>query len=261
MQPSFFDSHCHFDFSAFDSDRDAVWRECARQGVRGLLVPGVTARQWPVAAQLCHKLPGLVWAAGFHPWWLPDTGIEQSRRHLLAALDDTLCVAVGECGLDKIIDTSLARQMEFLHMQLEVASECNKPVIIHCRKAHHELLPLLKKHALPQGGVIHAFSGSPELASQYWSLGFYLGIGGTITYPRARKTRNAVCQLPLEALLLETDAPDMPLSGRQGQRNSPEYLPQVAEVLAQLRGETLARVAEQTRLNAARLFGAVVSDG
>src|SRR5690606_13153989 len=130
-------------------------------------------------------------------------------------------------GLDANIDASMALQLLVLRAQLEVAAKCDKPVILHCVKAHNQLLEALDTSGVKRG-VIHAFSGSSELAEQYWRRGFYLGIGGTITYERALKTRRAVQQLPLEALLLETDAPDMPMAGKQGERNSPEYLPEVA---------------------------------
>ncbi|RYZ90248.1 MAG: TatD family deoxyribonuclease, partial [Moraxellaceae bacterium] len=134
------------------------------------------------------------------------------------------------------------------------AQDIAMPLIIHCRKAHNELLQQLKHYHFEAGGVIHGFSGSYDMAMQYWSMGFRLGIGGTITYERANKTRQAVKRLPLESLVLETDAPDMPLHGKQGEPNSPVNIIAIAQMLANLRGESLEIIAAQTTLNAQQLF-------
>lgn len=258
MTSLFFDSHCHFDFAAFDEDRDTVWRACNARGIAALLVPGVSPVQWADAARLCRDYVGLMYGAGVHPWWVGEVyagGFDKAalQAQINAELDKPWCKAVGECGLDAHIETPMALQQQVLAAQLAVAAECDMPVILHCVKAHNEMLQMLDASGVKRG-VVHAFSGSPELAQQYWRRGFYLGIGGTITYERARKTRTAVQELPLEALLLETDAPDMPLAGRQGERNSPEYLPEIAKVLAELRGESLEKVAEVATANARALF-------
>lgn len=253
----FFDSHCHFDFSDFDSDRDTIWQQCQAQGVTKMLVPGVAPEQWQKAAQLSAKHQGIYCAAGIHPWWIKDLSAgdcDSIERRLREALAEPKCVAVGECGLDAMIETSLAEQLKVFNRHLQLASELQMPLIIHCRKAHNELLVALKKYSLPSGGVIHGFSGSIEMAENYWSLGFRLGIGGTITYERAYKTREAVKLLPIAAIVLETDAPDMPLQGGQGQRNSPQNIPLVARDLAEIRGESLAAIAYHTTQNACRLF-------
>jgi len=272
----FFDSHSHFDFAAFAADRSAVWQACNRQGVTRLLMPGVAPAQWQTAAQLCAQYSGLFYAAGIHPHWLAQqTWLQKNAAGLLtpaaqekiiALISDEItqstnagnarCVAVGECGLDNLIATPMELQQQVLITHIEAANQLQQPLIVHCVKAHNELIALLKKHRAHHGGVIHAFSGSYEVAQQYTALGFYLGIGGTITYERAKKTRAAVTKIPLDFLLLETDAPDMPLAGKQGARNSPEYIPQVAQVLAELRGVSLSDVAAVTTNNSLRLFGA-----
>ena len=162
---------------------------------------------------------------------------------------------MGECGLDGTIVTPLAQQVPFFKAQLALAAERSLPVIVHAHGAHNEVLQCLKAQPRLCGGVIHGFSGSPELALQYWRQGFSVGVGGTITYERAKKTRRAIEQLPWEALLLETDAPDMPLSGHQGEPNSPLRLPEIAEALAQLRGVEVAEVAAMTTRNTRRVFG------
>lgn len=273
----FFDSHCHFDFTAFAADRSALWQICNSQGVTRLLMPGVAPEQWQQAAQLCTQYRGLFYAAGIHPHWLAQqtwlqktaTGLltPAAQEKIIALISDEItqsihagaghCVAVGECGLDNLIATPMELQQQVLITHIEAANQLQKPLIVHCVRAHNELIALLKKHRAHHGGVIHAFSGSYEVAQQYTALGFYLGIGGTITYDRAQKTRAAVTKIPLDFLLLETDAPDMPLAGKQGARNSPEYIPQIAQVLAALRGISLSDVTAATTNNALRLFKCV----
>lgn len=270
----FFDSHCHFDFIEFNADRASLWQACKSKGVTHLLMPGVTPDQWQTAAQLCSQYSGLFYAAGIHPHWIEqqpwfktdtDNLLDGVIREKIAALihheflpsanvNAARCVAVGECGLDKMISTSLVLQQQLLAIHIGVANQLQKPLIVHCVKAHNELIAVLKKHKPKWGGVIHAFSGSYEIAQEYVGLGFYLGVGGTITYERAQKTRAAVTKIPLDWLVLETDAPDMPLQGKQGQRNSPEYIPQIAQVLADLRGLTTQEIAGATSRNALRLF-------
>ncbi|GGY75324.1 deoxyribonuclease [Cellvibrio zantedeschiae] len=253
----FFDSHCHFDFAIFDHDRDLVWSECNALGLNSMLVPGVAPSQWEKAAQVADKNLHIYLGVGLHPWWI-EKEFAQNFNMLKQQLADNLslkkCVAIGECGLDAGIETPLEVQHQVLDVHLQLAHETKMPVIIHCVKAHNELLQQLKKYQLPAGGVIHAFSGSYEMATQYWSMGFRLGIGGTITYERANKTRNAVKQLPLDAILLETDAPDMPLNGKQGQRNSPVNIIAIAQTLADLRAESIEHVATHTTTNTRQLF-------
>lgn len=250
-----FDTHCHFDFEVFDEDRDQVWERCRQAGLTRLMIPGITPEQWPRAQALVARYPGLCFSAGLHPWWLDSRAGQGWEASLAQALEHPGCVAVGECGLDKLIETPVSEQEAVLERQLAVAQQMRLPVILHCVRTHNELIRLLKRYPLERGGIIHAFSASPEIARTYWDMGFYLGVGGTVTYERAHKTRQALASMPLEALLLETDAPDMPLCARQGERNSPEYLPEVARVLADLRSEPVDRVIRQTTQNALRVFG------
>jgi len=164
-------------------------------------------------------------------------------------------VAIGEIGIDGAIDTSLKAQQSLFEAQLEMASEQSLPVILHHHRSHHLLLESIKRSRFTQGGVIHAFSGSEQVARQYIDVGFKLGIGGTITYSRAQKTRQTVANIPLQHLLLETDAPDMPMSGRQGARNEPQFIGEVVAALADLHGITPEAVIEQTTANYFALFG------
>lgn len=256
------DTHCHFDFDDFDKDREEIWRQCHSNGITTMVIPGVEPKQWQRMADLSESMPGLYYSIGLHPCWLDSylpqkswqTELPHLRQLLLDATENSACIAIGECGLDQYIDGHAAQQEAVLTCHLEAARECDLPVILHCRRAHNDLLRLLKNHPVPRGGVVHAFSGSREMAEQYWAMGFYLGVGGTITYERANKTRNAIRALPLEALILETDAPDMPLCGHQGKRNSPGNIPSIGATLAELRGESLTEIARQTTDNARRLF-------
>lgn len=258
----FFDTHCHFDFDDFDNDRDEVWAECRRRGIRHMLIPGVQPEQWPRMQSLCSTQVGIYFAAGLHPCWL-DSNIQQEQQAkqldqlqhaLLEIAKSETCIAIGECGLDQYIDGDEELQEVVLCRQLEIAQQVEKPVILHCRRAHNLMLRCLKQFPLERGGILHAYSGSFEQAEQYWKMGFFLGIGGTITYERANKTRGAVKNLPLSALVLETDAPDMPLNGCQGKRNSPLKIIDVAYALAELRGDSVAEIAKQTTFNAKQLF-------
>jgi len=249
------DSHCHFDFPDFDQDRELIWEQCRQLGVAALVIPGVYPEQWSVARLHSETLANVYFAVGLHPWWLDKVQQLGSIAELMRGeLEHPRCIAIGECGLDKVIAAPFDWQKQAFEQQLALACERNKPLIIHVRKSHAETLALLK-HAQPQkGGVIHGFSGSLEIAEAYWKLGFYLGVGGTITYERASKTRQAIAAMPLEALVLETDAPDMPLQGKQGERNSPLYLPEVGQALADLKQLPLTDIIQQTTDNSCRLF-------
>lgn len=256
----FFDTHCHFDFEDFDADREELWRNCRAQGVRHMLIPGVAPDQWPRVQALCQANSGIYFATGLHPCWLQGNitldakQLDALKNALRQQAQSAQCIAIGECGLDQYIDGDAALQEAVLASHLEIAQECGKPVILHCRRAHNALLRWLKKNPLKQGGILHAYSGSREQAEQYWQMGFYLGIGGTISYERANKTRTAVKELPLEALVLETDAPDMPLYGHQGKRNTPLHILDVARILADLRNQPFEQIARQTTFNAKKLF-------
>ncbi len=253
-----FDSHCHFDFDAFEHKQASIWQECQQQGINKLVIPGVEPAQWSKAHHLSQTLPGVYVAFGLHPWWVEK--ISESPQQFQQTLMSWLashpeCVALGECGLDGGISLATEQQQAYLDVQLQLACEYQLPAILHGYKAHNPLLQSLKRFNLPRGGVIHGFSGSLELALSYWRMGIRIGVGGSVTYPRANKTRKAVSQLPLQAIVLETDAPDMPLYGFQGNPNTPLRLVGVAEALAELRPESLSQIREQTTRNSCELFG------
>ena len=251
------DSHCHLDFEPFDEDRTLVIQRCLAQGIDGLLIPGVAASQWARLIELCDTSANLHFALGIHPYF-----IESAKPADLNELDDLLSMhkgkvkAVGEIGLDfhLVDEDGQKKQMDFFESQLKLATKHQLPVVLHHRKSHNQIIQTLKQQRFGFGGTVHAFSGSLQQANSYIELGFKLGIGGTITYPRALKTRDVVAKISLQHLLLETDSPDMPIHGKQGQRNSPEFLAEIAEHVAQLTGASLEQVMEQTHINTVELF-------
>lgn len=247
------DSHCHLDAAEFAADRDAVLARARAAGVIAQVVPAIRLADFAELRELCAQHVELHPAYGLHPMYLAD----HAPTHL-GALRDWLAresaVAVGECGLDHYLPgLDPARQRELFAGQLCLAREFDLPVIVHARHAVDEVIALLRRHA-PLRGVVHSFGGSAEQARQLWNMGFLIGLGGPITYERARRLRALAATMPLEYLLLETDAPDQPLASHRGQRNEPAHLVEVAQVVAQLRGIDVSEVAAATRSNAQRLF-------
>lgn len=251
--PTIVDTHCHLDLEAFDDDRDSVLQRARNKGVRDLVIPGVTASRWPALLACCEQDPGLHAALGLHPVFL-DAHSPGDIDTLNAALDANKPVAIGEIGLDFAHrELDRARQIALLEQQLEIAGKRHLPVILHVRKAHDEMLRLLKNHDIP-GGTVHAFNGSIQQGMNYAEMGFKLGFGGMLTFERSSRLRGLAKKLPGEALVLETDAPDLTVASHQGERNSPEYLPEVLHALAEIRGEAPGIVANYTTENARTVF-------
>jgi TatD DNase family protein len=249
-----FDSHCHLDAPEFDPDRDAVVARARAAGVAGQLVPAIDAASWDGIAALCARHPGLHPAWGLHPMLL-DRHRPEHLEQLRARVEADRPRAIGECGLDFFIEGLDPQvQRNYFRAQLEIARDFALPVVVHARRALEEVTATLRKVG-GLTGVVHSFSGSPEQARQLFELGFHLGLGGPVTYERARRLHAVVRSMPLERLLLETDAPDQPVAGHQGQRNEPCRLVQVAEAIAGLRGEPVEAIAAATTANACRLFG------
>ncbi|MCW8107393.1 TatD family hydrolase [Alteromonas ponticola] len=249
------DSHCHLDLPAFESDLHSVVKQSEDAGVKRFLVPGTTPKGWKRQLAIRQSFPQCDLAFGHHPYFLTEIekdGISTLKRWIKA--HRSACIALGEIGLDATVNTPMETQQALFLAQLELAQYYELPVILHHRKTHHLLIEGLKQLKFAHGGIIHAFSGSMQVAQQYIEMGFSLGIGGTITYPRARKTRQAVAELSLDHMVLETDSPDMPMQGRQGQRNAPAYIGDVAQALAELKTTSKAKVCAQTTNNYLRLF-------
>jgi len=249
------DSHCHLDFQDFDTDRDEVLRHAVRAGVRHIVIPGVRAATWADLLDLCRHRPNLFPALGLHPYFI-HAHQTSDLDWLAAQLDAHPQAVVGEIGLDATCSDIHQQRMLFT-AQVELACEYSRPVVVHHRKTQSELLQVLKKYRdkLPEiPGVIHAFSGSYEQAKAWADLGFKLGVGGTLTYERAQKTRAALTQIASNSLVLESDAPDMPLAGYQGQRNEPRRIREVLTVLASLRQEPETKLADVLWNNTCELF-------
>lgn len=249
-----FDTHCHLDVEEFDADRKAVL-ECARAaGVSRLVVPAIAASGWDELLCLCRNHSALYPALGMHPVFCGqhrDEHVGQLRDYVIRERP----VAIGEIGLDFFIpEPDRQRQLELFEAQLAIAEEFQLPVLVHVRKAHDQVLMSLKKYSL-SGGIAHAFNGSMQQAEQYMELGFCFGFGGMLTYERSKKIRKLAAELPLEHIVLETDAPDMTTASHHGERNSPEFLPEVLASLAEVRGESAESLAAATTTNACRLFG------
>ncbi|OGT21219.1 MAG: DNAase [Gammaproteobacteria bacterium RBG_16_57_12] len=243
------DTHCHLDVSDFNADRDVILARCRALGITRIIVPAVDAEGWPQLLALCRRQPGLYPALGLHPLYI-DKHTDQHLADLERRLSGNNVVAVGEIGLDYFVEpTDKNRQQALFEAQLALARTANLPVLLHVRKAHDQVLATLRRLRV-RGGIAHAFNGSRQQADQYLALGFKLGFGGMLTYERASRIRALARQLPLEALVLETDAPDMAVSAHQGERNSPEYLPDCLKALAELREEPVEQLAVQTTRNA-----------
>lgn len=248
------DSHCHLDASEFDPDRSAVIARAQAAGVSTQVVPAVDAAGWPKLREVCSRDPGLFPAYGLHPMYL-----EAHRPEHLSLLREWIererPVAVGECGLDYFVE-GLDRdaQSRYFEGQLQLAREFELPVIVHARRAVDAAIAAIRKVGKLRG-VVHSYSGSVDQARQLWGLGFMIGLGGPVTYERANRLRTLAATMPIEHLLLETDAPDQPDAGIRGQRNEPARLRDVLHVIAGLRGELPEQLAQTTTANARRLFG------
>ncbi|HDZ8856419.1 TatD family hydrolase [Aeromonas dhakensis] len=249
------DTHCHLDFPVFDSERAALLAECRQLGVGEYIIPAVGEENWGRVMALAAEHDGISYALGVHPWYVGgQTPAVLTRLQQRLAERPRGLVAVGECGLDLRSHVPQEGQLEMFEAQIELAKEHELPLIVHSVRANDTVAKILRRLRPACGGVIHAFSGSLQQAEAFWQLGFRLGIGGVISFERANKTREAVRDMPLEALLLETDAPDMPLQGQQGAPNTPANLPIIAQLLADLRQQPLAHVASVLHESTLRTF-------
>ncbi len=278
--PVWIDTHCHLDAPEFAGDVAPVRAQAAAQGVAHCVLPTVEVSNFNTVRDLAHQF-GDSYALGIHPLYVPraqeeDLGVLDAA--LTIARSDPRCVAVGEIGLDYFVpqlqqSPQRERQELFYLAQLRLARKHDLPVILHVRRSADRLLRGLRETPV-QGGIAHAFNGSLQQAQAFLKLGFKLGFGGAVTFERALQLRRLATQLPLDAIVLETDAPDIPphwlyttaqqrAAGQPPGRNAPGELPRIAQVVAQLRGlttEALAEACWQNALSAlpglARLEGA-----
>lgn len=251
---SLVDSHVHLDDAAFAVDRDAVLARALQADISTMIIPAVDAESWPRIRTLCTNHAQLHPAYGLHPMFLQHHAPAHVEA-LSSWLKDNPAVAVGEIGLDFHVDgLDHELQRTYFTQQLHIARERDLPVIVHARGALEEVSLTLRRTGSLRG-VVHSFSGSEKQAERLWEIGFHLGIGGPITYPRAQRLRRIVAQMPIEYLLLESDAPDQPDAAHRGERNEPARITEVLRCIATLRGEPEADIAAATTANARRLFG------
>jgi len=257
--PGLIDTHCHFDVEDFDADRVEVAARALAAGVDTIVIPGYIAARWPTLFQVCDSftVPRLLPAPGLHPCYInqhePAHLIELER--LLQTRTDI--IGIGEIGLDYFLPELKTpelkeQQQYYFRAQLRLAMQYHKPVVLHVRKAHAEVIAILRDMKFREGGIVHAYSGGIEEARQYVKLGFRLGIGGPLTYDQSKRLRAVVSEMPLAALVLETDAPDMipqphRLPGPGRTRNAPEFLPSVAEAMSMLKQLPLEQVMHECR--------------
>ena len=247
----FIDTHCHLADSRFASDRDSVFTRSKLARVNRWIIPTAQTHEWHTLQQLAQKHDGVYPAYAIHPWFCEqfnDTSIKALAQYLKHA------IAVGECGLDfSNNQPSKTLQLQCLHAHFTLAETYQLPLVLHAHKSLDTLSRELKSR--PQlRGVVHAFAGSKQQAELFIKQGFYLGIGGRITYPQAKKLRLIVRNMPLEYLLLETDAPDQPPYLHQGERNEPALLIEIAKEIATLRGMSIDSLIQYCNNNAQRLF-------
>ena len=250
----FIDTHCHLDASEFDKDRDVVALAALGSGVSVIVVPAVERANFERVSRLAEQHAHCAIALGIHPMYV-DNAQPDDLFYLAELIAEKQPVAIGEIGLDFFVEGCNRERQEYYFVeQLKLARQFDLPVILHVRRAIDDILKHLRQIKV-KGGIAHAFNGSRQQADEFIKLGFKLGFGGAMTYPRALKIRELAATLPLEAIVLETDAPDIPpewlgLQGRNSRRNSPDQLPKIAQVLADLRGLKLMQVAEITTQNA-----------
>lgn len=250
----FIDSHCHLDAAEFAQDRAQVAQDAFSAGVHTIVVPAVWAQNFADVSALATQYVFVRHALGIHPMYIEGSKESDliTLEHLLAVQLQSLRppVAVGEIGLDYFVpDLNRDRQMAFFQAQLKLAKQFDLPVILHVRRAVDDILKCLRQ-AKVVGGIAHAFNGSQQQAEQFVALGFKLGFGGAMTYSRALHIRALAKNLPLEAIVLETDAPDIPPNWlEKSTRNTPQQLPKVAQILADIRGVEVRQVAEITSKN------------
>jgi TatD DNase family protein len=240
------DTHCHLDAPEFADSLDTIIQKAADKNVKAILLPAVKAADCLHVKELAHQysqqIPGLVYTLGIHPLYTnqaQEGDIQILEKHIIDSLSDPRFVGVGEIGLDYFVeDLDPHRQEFFFNAQLDWAQKYQLPVILHVRRSQDAILKALRRRNIP-GGIAHAFNGSFQQAEQFIELGFKLGFGGAATYERALQIRRLLKELPLDSIVTETDAPDIPPAWLREEGipfNEPAFLPRIAKELAEVRG-------------------------
>jgi TatD DNase family protein len=253
--PGLIDTHCHLDLEPLFSDLDGTVSRAIKAGVSRYVVPGVHPAGWERMAGLSERYQGIYPAYGIHP--MHATSVNDSSMSQLG-LVASHGVAVGEIGLDPTYDVSMEQQEKAFRQQLRLAVSLGLPVLIHCRRAFQRTLTILQEeHAKRMGGIMHAFSGSLEMAREFIRLGFLISVSGVVTRESAVRVLRVVRELPLECLVLETDAPDLTPQRYQGEPNQPAYLLETLQTVALLKGVAPQVVAESSRAASLRALGKI----
>lgn len=248
------DAHVHFDDPRLDEDREQALLRAREAGVLQMVVPGVTAATFARTRDVCSRWPGLFPCYGLHPYFLEQHDDDADLAVLAEWLRQGEPVAVGECGLDFFLEgLGRARQLALFEAQIALARQFDLPLVIHARKSLDEVTACLRRGGHHRG-MIHSFAGSLQQAQALVDLGFHISFCAALTFDRAQRLRRVAAALPLDAVLIETDAPDQPGAAHRGQRNEPAFLPEVLAALAGVRVESSECLAEATADNARRLF-------
>ena len=249
------DTHAHYDDEQFDADREELLGSMEEGGIGLIVNAGSTVTSWDKIVELTERYPFIYGAVGVHPDEVGELDEEKFLR-MADLLDRDKIVAVGEIGLDYYWDKEKHDlQKEWFVRQLGLAREKEMPVIIHSREAAADTFEIMKQHAAGMKAVIHCYSYSPEMAREYVKMGYYIGIGGVVTFKNAKKLKQVVQEIPLESIVLETDCPYLAPVPYRGERNCSLYLPYVAEQIAELKGTTVEEVIQQTEKNSRELYG------
>ena len=248
------DTHAHYDDEQFDADREELLGSMEEGGIGLIVNVGSTVASWDKIVELTEKYPFVYGAVGVHPDEVGELDEEKFLR-MAELLDRDKIVAVGEIGLDYYWDKEKHDlQKEWFVCQLGLAREKEMPVIIHSREAAADTFEIMKQHAAGMKAVIHCYSYSPEMAREYVKMGYYIGVGGVVTFKNAKKLKQVVQEIPLESIVLETDCPYLAPVPYRGKRNCSLYLPYVAEQIAELKGTTVEEVIQQTEKNSRELY-------
>lgn len=248
------DTHAHYDDEQFDADRESLLAQMQDAGIGLIVNAGSTVPSWDKIVKLTKEYPFLYGAIGVHPDEVGALDEEQFAR-MSALLDQEKIVALGEIGLDYYWDNeSHDLQKKWFIRQLELAREKNMPVIIHSREAAADTMEIMKQYAAGMRAVIHCYSYSAEMAKEYVKMGYYIGVGGVVTFKNAKKLKQVVEDIPLSSIVLETDCPYLAPVPYRGKRNCSLYLPYVAEQIAELKATTVEEVVRQTEENARELY-------
>lgn len=250
------DTHCHLDLQDFQDDLETVVQNALNRNVKKFILPGIQNSQWPQMLKVSHKISDCFIAPGLHPCYMDfHTKEHLEKLNCFIEAHREKVVAIGETGLDLFIEKpEVDQQIEYFKQQIKIAKQFRLPLILHVRKAHDQVLKILRQNQFSHGGTVHCFSGSQQQGERYTDMGFKLGIGGVITYERSKRLQNIVKCLPLTRFVLETDAPDIPVYGKTGNRNSPEFLPEIFKSFCNYRDEKEKEIEQQLFENACQTF-------